>query len=180
MMLPSCIPNSSLKPSRPSFSSSADQIWDREEMATGSGLFTFLRPRLRPQSTDIAAAATWGVAAATGALWLIQVQRGSLNQSLFTPVDYKSQIQVTFAPLIIFFRISLLSYQLKSDPVSSLGALGSCLMAILSSLISWYLTIWSFADGLLFLIWHSLQTAKKYYTAICCFTQILVLLNFLN
>ncbi|CAD5167955.1 unnamed protein product [Musa acuminata subsp. malaccensis] len=41
-------------------------------MATGSGLFTFLRPRLRPQSTDIAAAATWGVAAATGALWLIQ------------------------------------------------------------------------------------------------------------
>ncbi|URE27119.1 Ubiquinol-cytochrome c reductase complex 6.7 kDa [Musa troglodytarum] len=41
-------------------------------MATGSGLFTFLRPRLRPQSTDIAAAATWGVAAATGALWFVQ------------------------------------------------------------------------------------------------------------
>ncbi|RWW25298.1 hypothetical protein GW17_00010371 [Ensete ventricosum] len=59
-------------------------------MATGSGLFTFLRPRLRPQSTDIAAAATWGVAATTGALWFIQVQRRSLNQSLYTPVDSES------------------------------------------------------------------------------------------
>ncbi|KAG6532926.1 hypothetical protein ZIOFF_002315 [Zingiber officinale] len=41
-------------------------------MATGSGLFKFLRPRLRPQSDDIAAAATWGVAAITTAVWIIQ------------------------------------------------------------------------------------------------------------
>ncbi|PKA53187.1 Ubiquinol-cytochrome c reductase complex 6.7 kDa protein [Apostasia shenzhenica] len=40
--------------------------------ASGSGLFKFLRPGLRPQSTDITAAATWGVAAAASALWLIQ------------------------------------------------------------------------------------------------------------
>ncbi|XP_020087449.1 ubiquinol-cytochrome c reductase complex 6.7 kDa protein [Ananas comosus] len=40
--------------------------------ATSSGLFTFLKPRLRPQSTDVAAAATWGVAATASALWLIQ------------------------------------------------------------------------------------------------------------
>ncbi|KAF8397051.1 hypothetical protein HHK36_018689 [Tetracentron sinense] len=39
--------------------------------ATGSGLFKFLRPG-RLQSTDIQAAAMWGVAAATGALWVIQ------------------------------------------------------------------------------------------------------------
>lgn len=40
--------------------------------ATGA-LFKFLRPGVRPQSTDIAAAAGWGVAAATTALWLVQV-----------------------------------------------------------------------------------------------------------
>ncbi|XP_010253042.1 PREDICTED: ubiquinol-cytochrome c reductase complex 6.7 kDa protein [Nelumbo nucifera] len=40
--------------------------------AAGSGLFKFLRPGLRPQSTDIQAAAMWGVAVTTGALWLIQ------------------------------------------------------------------------------------------------------------
>ncbi|KAG6493236.1 hypothetical protein ZIOFF_048213 [Zingiber officinale] len=42
--------------------------------AAGSGLFNFLRPRLRPQPTDVTAAATWGVAATVTALWLIQVQ----------------------------------------------------------------------------------------------------------
>ncbi|MQL95371.1 hypothetical protein Taro_028034 [Colocasia esculenta] len=42
--------------------------------AAGSGgLFKFLRPGLRPQSTDISAAVAWGVAAGSGALWLIQV-----------------------------------------------------------------------------------------------------------
>ncbi|CAD5194482.1 unnamed protein product [Musa acuminata subsp. malaccensis] len=41
-------------------------------MATGSGMFKFLRPRLRPQPTDVAAAATWGVAATATAVWLIQ------------------------------------------------------------------------------------------------------------
>ncbi|XAR66042.1 hypothetical protein NMG60_11012090 [Bertholletia excelsa] len=39
---------------------------------SGSGLFKFLRPGLRPQSTDIQAAATWGVAAASAGLWLVQ------------------------------------------------------------------------------------------------------------
>ncbi|OAY79952.1 Ubiquinol-cytochrome c reductase complex 6.7 kDa protein [Ananas comosus] len=38
----------------------------------GSGLSKFLSPRRRIQSTDIAAAASWTVAAATTALWLIQ------------------------------------------------------------------------------------------------------------
>ncbi|KAK9167904.1 hypothetical protein Syun_000044 [Stephania yunnanensis] len=38
----------------------------------GSGLFKFLNPRRRPQSIDLQAAATWGVAAATGAIWLVQ------------------------------------------------------------------------------------------------------------
>ncbi|PKU81517.1 Ubiquinol-cytochrome c reductase complex 6.7 kDa protein [Dendrobium catenatum] len=47
-------------------------------MATGSvasrsGLFKFLRPGLRLQSTDVSAAVTWGVAATTTALWLVQV-----------------------------------------------------------------------------------------------------------
>ncbi|CAA7389237.1 unnamed protein product [Spirodela intermedia] len=41
--------------------------------AAGSGgLFRFLRPGSRPQSTDVSAALAWGVAAATGGLWLIQ------------------------------------------------------------------------------------------------------------
>ncbi|KAH0702365.1 hypothetical protein KY285_016643 [Solanum tuberosum] len=40
--------------------------------AAGNGIFKFLRPKLRPQSTDIQAAAGWGVAAVTGALWVIQ------------------------------------------------------------------------------------------------------------
>ncbi|PSS32479.1 Ubiquinol-cytochrome c reductase [Actinidia chinensis var. chinensis] len=40
--------------------------------ASGSGLSKFLRPGLRPQATDIQAAAMWGVAAATTALWIVQ------------------------------------------------------------------------------------------------------------
>ncbi|KAL6977566.1 hypothetical protein U1Q18_026361 [Sarracenia purpurea var. burkii] len=40
--------------------------------ASGSGLFKFLRPSTRLQSTDIQAATMWGVAAATTALWLVQ------------------------------------------------------------------------------------------------------------
>ncbi|KAK6794146.1 hypothetical protein RDI58_007599 [Solanum bulbocastanum] len=39
--------------------------------AAGNRLFKFLGPK-RPQSTDIQAAAGWGVAAVTGALWVIQ------------------------------------------------------------------------------------------------------------
>ncbi|CAN6206482.1 unnamed protein product, partial [Urochloa humidicola] len=40
--------------------------------ASSSGLFRFLSPRSRPQSTDIAAAATWGVFAGTAGLYLVQ------------------------------------------------------------------------------------------------------------
>ncbi|CAL5343769.1 hypothetical protein ACSBR2_026311 [Camellia fascicularis] len=35
-------------------------------------LFKFLRPSARPQSTDIQAAAMWGVCAATTAIWIVQ------------------------------------------------------------------------------------------------------------
>ncbi|GMH05006.1 hypothetical protein Nepgr_006846 [Nepenthes gracilis] len=38
----------------------------------GSGMFKFLNPSRRPQPADIQAAALWGVAAGTTALWLIQ------------------------------------------------------------------------------------------------------------
>jgi hypothetical protein len=40
--------------------------------ASSSGLFRFISPRRRPQSTDIAAAATWGVFAGTAAIYLVQ------------------------------------------------------------------------------------------------------------
>lgn len=33
----------------------------------------FIKPRARPQATDIQAAAAWGVAAFTGAVWIVQV-----------------------------------------------------------------------------------------------------------
>ncbi|KAK4756694.1 hypothetical protein SAY87_006821 [Trapa incisa] len=38
----------------------------------GSGLFKFLKPRLRPQAADIQAAALWGVTAGSAALFLVQ------------------------------------------------------------------------------------------------------------
>ncbi|GMN41133.1 hypothetical protein TIFTF001_010366 [Ficus carica] len=41
-------------------------------MAGEAGLFKFLNPRLRPQAEDIKAAASWGFAATTTALWLVQ------------------------------------------------------------------------------------------------------------
>ncbi|KDP21635.1 hypothetical protein JCGZ_03306 [Jatropha curcas] len=41
-------------------------------MAGETAVFKFLKPRLRPQITDIQAAAFWGVAATTTALWIIQ------------------------------------------------------------------------------------------------------------
>ncbi|KAM7491825.1 hypothetical protein LguiA_034746 [Lonicera macranthoides] len=40
--------------------------------ASGSGLFKFLKPSMRPQSTDVQAAVMWGVAATTTALWIVQ------------------------------------------------------------------------------------------------------------
>jgi hypothetical protein len=42
--------------------------------ASSSGLFRFLSPRSRPQSTDIIAAATWGVFAGSAAIYLVQVR----------------------------------------------------------------------------------------------------------
>jgi hypothetical protein len=50
--------------------------------ASSSGLFRFLSPRSRPQSTDIVAAATWGVFAGTAAIYLVQV---SLNHHISYP-----------------------------------------------------------------------------------------------
>ncbi|OAY46417.1 hypothetical protein MANES_07G142200v8 [Manihot esculenta] len=41
-------------------------------MAGETAIFKFLKPRLRPQPTDVQAAAFWGVAAASAALYLIQ------------------------------------------------------------------------------------------------------------
>ncbi|KAJ0102701.1 hypothetical protein Patl1_06780 [Pistacia atlantica] len=41
-------------------------------MAGESAMFKFLRPRLRLQPADIQAAALWGVAATTTAIWLVQ------------------------------------------------------------------------------------------------------------
>ncbi|GMY08393.1 ubiquinol-cytochrome c reductase complex 6.7 kDa protein [Fagus crenata] len=40
--------------------------------AGGAGVFKFLKPRIRPQPVDIQAAALWGIAATSTALWLIQ------------------------------------------------------------------------------------------------------------
>ncbi|XAR71856.1 hypothetical protein NMG60_11018294 [Bertholletia excelsa] len=40
--------------------------------ASGSSLFKFFSPRFRPQSTDMQAAAAWGVAAGSAALYVIQ------------------------------------------------------------------------------------------------------------
>ncbi|KAG9150171.1 hypothetical protein Leryth_009749 [Lithospermum erythrorhizon] len=41
--------------------------------ASGSGMFKFLKPSRRPQSTDIQAAAGWGVAAFSAAIFLVQI-----------------------------------------------------------------------------------------------------------
>ena len=38
-----------------------------------AGVFKFLSPRAPPQPIDIQAAALWGVAAVTTALWIVQV-----------------------------------------------------------------------------------------------------------
>lgn len=38
----------------------------------GSSLLKFVPIRIRPQPSDITAAAMWGVAAGTAALWMIQ------------------------------------------------------------------------------------------------------------
>jgi hypothetical protein len=40
--------------------------------APGSGLFKFIKPSTRVYATDIQAAAMWGVAAGTTALWIVQ------------------------------------------------------------------------------------------------------------
>ncbi|XVF00383.1 hypothetical protein REPUB_Repub03eG0280800 [Reevesia pubescens] len=41
-------------------------------MAGEGAIFKFLNPKLRLQPQDVQSAALWGVAATTGALWLIQ------------------------------------------------------------------------------------------------------------
>ncbi|KAI7746559.1 hypothetical protein M8C21_029865 [Ambrosia artemisiifolia] len=39
------------------------------------GLFKLVKPNKRPQATDIQAAAAWGVAAFTTAVWIVQLYR---------------------------------------------------------------------------------------------------------
>lgn len=41
-------------------------------MAGEVGLFKFMKPRRRLHTTDIQAAALWGVAGGTAALWIVQ------------------------------------------------------------------------------------------------------------
>ncbi|PRQ21087.1 hypothetical protein RchiOBHm_Chr7g0235311 [Rosa chinensis] len=41
-------------------------------MAGDVGMFKFLKPKSRPHPVDIQAAALWGVAAGTTALWVVQ------------------------------------------------------------------------------------------------------------
>lgn len=84
--------------------------------AAGSGLFKFLRPRLRPQSDDIAAAAAWGVAATTGALWLIQVWQRCLDRY------YRLSIRCTLFPCEILFSREHFSL-LDSHPVAYLASI---------------------------------------------------------
>lgn len=49
----------------------SDELREKK-MAGESTLFKFLSPGRRFQSTDIQAAAGWGIAAATTALWVVQ------------------------------------------------------------------------------------------------------------
>ncbi|KAJ4825652.1 hypothetical protein Tsubulata_038882, partial [Turnera subulata] len=44
----------------------------KKKMAGESAVFKFLSPRRRPQPTDVQAAAFWGVAAGSAAIYLIQ------------------------------------------------------------------------------------------------------------
>jgi hypothetical protein len=65
------------------------------EAAAAGGVFKFLSPRLRPQSTDIQAAVCWGVAATTTALWLIQVLSQALLFTSFHNIN-TSLVAFTF------------------------------------------------------------------------------------
>ncbi|KAF3783931.1 Ubiquinol-cytochrome c reductase complex 6-protein [Nymphaea thermarum] len=69
-------------------------------MAGNAGLFKFLRPSLRPQSTDITAAAMWGVALTSGAVWLVQL-------------DIPSDIKLALTDvLVLHHRVSVALHQL--------------------------------------------------------------------
>lgn len=48
-----------------------------------AGVFKFLSPKARPQPIDIQAAALWGVAAVTSALWIVQVPFFILLKNLY-------------------------------------------------------------------------------------------------
>ena len=66
----------------------------REEMA---GVFKFLSPRAPPQPIDIQAAALWGVAAVTTALWIVQV-----------PLFFLVKINIFYLLLFWWFRMIFL------------------------------------------------------------------------
>lgn len=48
-------------------------------MAGEVGLFKFMKPRRRLHTTDIQAAALWGVAGGTAALWIVQVNKTPIS-----------------------------------------------------------------------------------------------------
>eukprot|EP00267_Zea_mays_P050671 XP_020403507.1 uncharacterized LOC100383622 isoform X1 [Zea mays] len=59
--------------------------------ASSSGLFRFVSPRSRPQSTDIVAAASWGVFAGTAGLYLVQGSVSRPGKRLSTLLGLPSQ-----------------------------------------------------------------------------------------
>ncbi|KAL3834740.1 hypothetical protein ACJIZ3_009476 [Penstemon smallii] len=75
-------------------------------MATpGSGIFKLISPKMRIQSTDIQAAALWGVAGGTAALFLVQ-PFDWLKKTFFEkaePEQNENDVPGYVHPLIFFF-----------------------------------------------------------------------------
>lgn len=82
-------------------------------MAGESTLFKFLSPGRRFQSTDIQAAAGWGVAAATTALWVVQVFSFPKFIDLYYYFWFSEIYVVNF--LTLYVRIKDASIFLKVD-----------------------------------------------------------------
>ncbi|KAG8065598.1 hypothetical protein GUJ93_ZPchr0004g39177 [Zizania palustris] len=62
--------------------------------ASGFGLIRFLSPRLHVQTTDITAAATWGVAAGSTAIYLVQVR--VVDSQVTTPFMPRQFVMASF------------------------------------------------------------------------------------
>jgi hypothetical protein len=70
---PSALPSTAIERERERTLRSRSAAW-MALPASSSGLFRFLLPRSRPQSTDIIATATWGIFAGSAAIYLVQVR----------------------------------------------------------------------------------------------------------